>query len=83
MNIRKLHRTIGAVFSLFFLLTALAGSALLWRKAGIYSNETKSLMLDLHNWEIAAEYAGVILAAALIFMNITGLIMFYKSRSKR
>ncbi len=72
MNVRKLHRSIGLVFSPFFLLTALTGIALLWRKSDLYGYETKGLLLGLHNWEIAVQYIGVILAGALIFMNVTG-----------
>jgi uncharacterized iron-regulated membrane protein len=75
MKLRKLHRTVGLVFSPFFLLTAVTGMILLWRKADLYSKESKSLMLGLHNWELGAKYIGVVLASALIFMTVTGLVL--------
>lgn len=75
MNIRKIHRTVGLVFSPFFLLTAITGIALLWRKAEVYGSDVKGLLIGLHNWELAAKYVGVILAAGLIYMAVTGLLM--------
>ena len=60
MNIRRCHRITGLVFSPFFLITAITGTVLLWRKDGIYDGETKGLLLGLHNWEIGAKYVGVI-----------------------
>nr|VFK46701.1 MAG: hypothetical protein BECKTC1821E_GA0114239_106811 [Candidatus Kentron sp. TC] len=75
MNMRKVHRAVGLVFSPFFLLTAVTGIILLWRKAEVYGSDVKGILIGLHNWEIAAKYIGVILAAGLIYMAITGLLM--------
>lgn len=75
MNVRKLHRTVGLIFAPFFLITGLSGAVLLWRSDGVYGRETKGLLLGFHNWEMAAAHVGVILAAALIAMVITGLVM--------
>ncbi len=75
MKLRKLHRTVGLVFAPFFLLTAFTGIALLWRNAEVYGDDAKSVFLGFHNWEIAANYIGVILAAGLITMAVTGLVM--------
>lgn len=83
MNIRKLHRKIGLILSPFFLLTAVTGILLLWRKAGVYGTETKNLLLGFHNWEIAAKYVGVILALGLIMMTVTGLSMLIKSWKRK
>jgi hypothetical protein len=70
-------------FAPFFLITALTGMVLLWRKAEVYGPDTKDLLLGLHNWEIAAHYIGVILATSLIFMVLTGLLIFLQlSRRK-
>jgi hypothetical protein len=82
MKARKVHRSVGLVFAPFFLLTAFTGIALLWRKAGVYGGDTKSLLIGLHNWEIVAKYVGVILATGLICMVLTGLTMLIQS-SKR
>ncbi|MBT7068003.1 MAG: hypothetical protein HN919_17020 [Verrucomicrobia bacterium] len=83
MNIRKLHRVVGLLFAPFFLITALTGIALLWRKADVYGAETKGILIGLHNWEIAAKYIGVILAAGLICMVVTGLFMFIRQSKNR
>ena len=83
MNLRKLHRVLGLVFSPFFLVTAVTGAALLWRKAEVYGNETKGLLIGLHNWEIATKYVGIILAAGLICMTLTGLAMLIQSAKKK
>ena len=82
MNIRKLHRAVGLVFAPFFLLTALTGIALLWRKAGVYGSDTKGILLGLHSWEIAAKYIGVVLATGLICMAVTGLVMVVQQRKR-
>ncbi len=79
MSIRKLHRFVGLAFSAFFLLTACTGLALLWRNAGLYSGDTKELLLGLHNWEAVAHYVGAVLASALICITVTGLILFAQS----
>ena len=78
VNIRKLHRSVGLMFAPFFLITALTGMALLWRKAGVYGPDIKNFLIGIHNWEIAARYIGVILAAGLIFMVVTGSLIFIK-----
>ena len=80
MGIRKIHRLIGLVFAPFFLITSLTGIVLLWRKAGVYEKETKNFLLGIHNWEMASSYIGAILACSLLFMTISGLIIFLKTR---
>lgn len=74
--IRKLHRTVGIIFVPFFLLTAVIGSLLLFRNTQILSNRTFVILIGIHNWEIVAHYVGVILAVAIIFMSISGIILF-------
>ena len=66
------------MFAPFFLITALTGMALLWRKAEVYGPDIKNFLIGIHNWEIAARYIGVILAAGLIFMVVTGSLIFIK-----
>ncbi len=83
MGIRKIHSLIGLIFAPFFIITSLTGIVLLWRKAGVYEKETKNFLLGMHNWEIASSYIGVILAFSLLFMTISGLVIFFKSRRTR
>ena len=81
--IKKLHKTLGLVATPFLLLTSVTGVALLFRKDEMYSKETKELMLGLHNWEIAAKYVGAVLAAVLIVMVLTGLMMWRRSKQAK
>ena len=83
MKLRSLHRTVEILFSPFFLITACTGICLLWRKAEIYGKETKSLLLGMHNWEIAAQYVGGVLAAGLIFMALTGITLYIQAARKK
>jgi uncharacterized iron-regulated membrane protein len=78
MKIRKLHRITAITFAPFFILFALSGSALLFRKAGVYSKEIKSFFVSIHTWEIAALYIGMIGALGLLTVVITGIIIFFK-----
>lgn len=82
MNIRKIHRNIAITFSPFLLLTSLTGIALLFRKDSLYSKETKSLLIGLHNWEYGAKYIGAILAIGLIIITTTGIILFFQTRRR-
>ena len=82
MQIRKLHRIVGAVFAPFFVLTTTTGIILLWRKTTLYGPEVKGALLDLHNWEGLAPYVGVILAGGLLFMACTGLAILLRIYKK-
>ncbi|MEE9201516.1 MAG: hypothetical protein V3V45_08735 [Candidatus Brocadiales bacterium] len=81
--LRKLHRIVAIVFTPFLLITPITGIILLFRKTELYGDETKKLLLGIHNWEIATNYVGIILALALIFVVATGLVMFIQYCSRR
>ncbi len=81
--LRKLHRIVAIVFAPFLLITPITAIILLFRKTGLYGDETKKLLLSIHNWEIAANYVGIILALGLIFIVATGLVMFIQYCSRR
>jgi uncharacterized iron-regulated membrane protein len=83
MNLRQIHRIVGVLFAPFFILTAVAGMLLLWRNAGIYGEETKNLLLGIHNWEIGAEYVGIILAMGLFSMAASGVIILIQTHKRR
>ena len=76
MNLRKMHRTVAILFSPFLLLTATSGAVLLFRKAGLYEYRVEDALLGLHNWEIVAHYVGLVLAAGLITIVVTGVTIF-------
>ena len=71
--LRNLHRTVALIFCPFFVLTACTGAILLWRKADVYGEAPKKFLLGLHNWEMAASYVGVVLAAGLLLVTFTGI----------
>ena len=72
MWIRRLHRIVGLVFGPFVLITAITGGVLLFRRDVDLGPELKHDMLGWHNWEGLADYAGLALAAALVWMVVTG-----------
>ncbi|MGR3221275.1 MAG: hypothetical protein ACUZ8H_15880 [Candidatus Anammoxibacter sp.] len=78
MQLRKIHRIIGIIYAPFFLITAITGMILLLRKVGLYGKGTKDFLLGMHNWEAVSSYVGVTLAIGLIWMSITGIIIFIK-----
>ncbi|MCI5157824.1 MAG: PepSY domain-containing protein [Candidatus Electrothrix sp. AUS1_2] len=78
MKIRKLHRITAITFAPFFLLLAVSGSALLFRKAGVYPKETKEFFVSIHTWEILAPYVGIIAGLGLLTVAVTGIIIFFK-----
>ncbi len=61
--LKKLHRIVAIVFTPFLLITPITGIILLFRKTDLYGKETKEFLLSIHNWDIAANYVGIILAA--------------------
>ena len=81
MKIRKLHRITAITFAPFFFLLAVSGSALLFRKAGVYPKETKELLVSLHTWEIIAPYIGIIAGLGLLTVAVTGVIIFFRKNA--
>lgn len=80
--VRQLHKWLGLVCAPFFLLSLVTGSLLLWRKAELYSKETKGVLVELHTWELIAPYLAILLAAGLLLMTLTGLSLFTKAKKK-
>jgi len=80
MKIRKLHRITAITFAPFFILFALSGIALLFRKADVYSKDIKSLLVSIHTWEAIAPYIGIIGGLGLLTVVITGIIIFFNRK---
>ncbi len=72
--LRKLHRIVGLIFAPFFIITAVTGGILLF--SGQYRHDVKKRLLAWHNWEGVSHYAGLILAASLLFMAVTGVALW-------
>lgn len=81
MKIRQFHRKCALIVAPFFLLLSGSGCILLFRKAGVYSKETKELLVSLHTWEIIAPYIGALLGLGLLIMTVTGLILYFKKNA--
>lgn len=81
MKLRKLHRLVAITFSPFLLLLALTGCLLFFRKAGLYDKEIKEWLVNIHTWEIALPYIGLILGTGFLFITISGIILFFKPRA--
>jgi uncharacterized iron-regulated membrane protein len=78
MKLRKLHRIVAIILAPFLLLLALTGSSLFFRKSGLYEKEIKEFLVSLHTWEIIAPYVGLFLGAGLLFLVVSGTILFFK-----
>ena len=74
--LRKLHRRVGLLLAPLLLVTAIAGGLLLFRTRGWYDWETGSFLKDLHNYHVVGLFMGVIVAAGLAFMAITGPMLY-------
>jgi uncharacterized iron-regulated membrane protein len=77
MKLRKLHRIVAIILSPFIFLLALTGSSLFFRKAGFYDKEIKDFITSIHTWEIIAPYVGLFLGLGLLFLVISGVILFF------
>jgi len=79
MQLRKLHRTIGIFLAPFFMITALGGGFLLYRR--IWNDiQLESTVKSIHNYEIIVNYAGTIVALSLLAMAITGTMIWFQIR---
>ena len=79
MQLRKLHRTIGIFLAPFFMITALGGGFLLYRK--IWNNyQLEATVKSIHNYEVIYSYVGTIVALSLLAMAITGTMIWFQIR---
>lgn len=77
MQLRKLHRTIGIFLAPFFMITALGGGFLLYRK--FWNNfPLEATVKSIHNYEVIYSYVGTIVALSLLAMAITGTMIWFQ-----
>lgn len=81
MELRKVHRLVALTFSPFMILLAGSGCILFFRKAGIYSKEIKEFLVAIHTWEIVLPYIGLVLGFGLLFIVISGIILFFNPKA--
>lgn len=79
---RQIHRKIGIILAPFLIILSISGITLLFRKTEIYSRETKSFLVSLHTWEIIMPYIGMILGLGVLFMSISGMYMYFKTKKR-
>jgi uncharacterized iron-regulated membrane protein len=78
ISLLKWHKKVGVIFAPFFILTGSTAVFLLFRKDDLYSKDVKNIALGIHNWEYGAKYIGMIMAFALLYMSLSGLILYFK-----
>jgi uncharacterized iron-regulated membrane protein len=81
MTVRKLHGIVAITIAPFLLLLVLTGSSLFFRNAGIYEKEIKEFLVSIHTWEIVAPYVGIVFGIGLLFLVISGTILFFNKRA--
>lgn len=81
MTLRKLHRHVAIIMAPFMLLLGLTGVLLLFRKTQWYEKDVKHLLVDVHTWEWLAPFIGSIFGLGLIFLSISGIILFFNRRA--
>ncbi|MFC1679881.1 hypothetical protein ACFL2T_06695 [Elusimicrobiota bacterium] len=78
MKIRQIHRICASILSPLFLISAVSGCVLLFRKTGLYGKEAKSFLVSLHTWEVIAPYVGIVVGLGLMVMTVTGMIVYFR-----
>lgn len=81
MKLRKLHRIVAITLSPLLLLLSITGCLLLFRKTALYEKETKEFLVSLHTWELIAPYIGLFLGLGVLFLTISGIILFFKKNA--
>jgi uncharacterized iron-regulated membrane protein len=88
MRIRQLHRWLAIVVGPLLLFTAVTASVLILIKlldpnAKVVGFEARRLLTELHNYTVVAEFAGLVLAAGVIVLAGTGLVLWFQPLVQR
>lgn len=81
MKVRKFHRYLAIALSPLLLILSATGCLLFFRKAGIYTKETKKIIESIHTWELIMPYIGLVMGVGLFVLTITGIILFFNKRA--
>ncbi len=81
--IRVIHRWVGFIFSIFFMITAITGFILVFRKN--IPNDFEDFIFNIHTYEILGvlKYFALVVALALFGLSISGIIMFIDLQFKK
>ncbi len=80
--IRKLHRWLGFLFSIFFISTAITGIILVFRKEIPKSLKDFVFALHTYDWGIF-KYWAIVVGIILFGLSISGIIMFFEVQLRR
>ena len=74
--IRTIHRWVGFTFAIFFIITAITGFILVFRK-NIPEN-IEDIIFNIHTYEVLGvfKYFALFVALALLGLSISGIILF-------
>jgi uncharacterized iron-regulated membrane protein len=74
--IRTIHRWVGFIFAIFFIITAITGFILVFRK-NIPEN-IEDTIYNIHTYEVLGvfKYLALFVALALLGLSISGIILF-------
>jgi uncharacterized iron-regulated membrane protein len=74
--IRTIHRWVGFTFAIFFIITAITGFILVFRK-NIPEN-IEDTIYNIHTYEVLGvfKYFALFVALALLGLSISGIILF-------
>jgi uncharacterized iron-regulated membrane protein len=74
--IRVIHRWVGFTFAIFFIITAITGFILVFRK-NIPEN-IEDIIFNIHTYEVLGvfKYFALFVALALLGLSISGIILF-------
>ncbi|MGC8734697.1 MAG: hypothetical protein ACP5RD_06640 [bacterium] len=81
--IRTIHRWVGFIFAMFFIISAITGFILVFRK-NIPEN-IEDFIFNIHTYEILGifKYFALIVALALFGLSISGIILFIDVQLKK
>ncbi len=81
--IRVIHRWVGFLFSIFFMITAITGFILVFRKN--IPSDFEDFIFNVHTYEILGflKYFALVISLALFGLSISGIIMFIDLQLKK
>jgi uncharacterized iron-regulated membrane protein len=74
--IRAIHRWVGFTFAIFFIITAITGFILVFRKD--IPENIEDIIFNIHTYEVLGvfKYFALFVALALLGLSISGIILF-------
>lgn len=74
--IRTIHRWVGFTFTIFFIITAITGFILVFRKN--IPDDIERIIFNIHTFEVLGvfKYFALFVALALLGLSISGIILF-------